>query len=275
MVALRLANGLIVDSNPSDRSAAEAVGDTVTDGIRTDTADRPSTESLVTEEDPSLHRQGETMRVVGDPAPLQQRITRSEPLNWLFIGDSLEPPFSADDIHCGFVGQCRRVLDGKPQRGRDTVRNRTHPRVRILDYLTNYDATVSRFLPEVLVVMCGHSETEAASWRCDEFESQLRTLIVRARSDGALVLVNTPPLRPDRNDDDNINHMVYLEAIRACCAEQDVSLVDHWEDWEQARAQNRGLATWYRMDGLHPNDLGFARMVERFTQECGLVPISV
>ncbi|MGD9714446.1 MAG: hypothetical protein AB7V46_20655, partial [Thermomicrobiales bacterium] len=64
--------------------------------------------------------------------------------------------------------------------------------------------------------------------------------------------------------------LVYVEAIRAITAEQDIPLVDHWDFWESKAVNVGGIETWFEPETSLPGKIGHEKIAELTLQTLGL-----
>lgn len=161
--------------------------------------------------------------------PLAEAVAdRRTPLTWVFTGQSL-PGSIGDDPEVPLSGLVGVFVRNVLERASDPIIDTTGPDVRIRDLLKQFSQRVARFRPQVVVVGGSLSEADRGIDGLPRFEHHLVRFIHECRRIGSDVVLQTPRYVPGEQGRDDIDGLVYVEAIRSIAAEQGVPVVDHWE----------------------------------------------
>jgi len=195
--------------------------------------------------------------------PLGESVAdRAAPMTWVFTGQSLPGSVGGDSEIplSGLVGVfVRNVLE----RAADPIIDTTGPDLRIRDLLKQFHQRISRFRPQVVVVGGSLSEADRGIDGLPRFEHHLVRFIHECRRIGSDVVLQTPRYVPGGAGRDDIDGLVYVEAIRSLAAEQGVGLVDHWEQEAAMAASPERPSDPLDREGL----------LARFVTEVGLLAV--
>lgn len=194
---------------------------------------------------------------------------QSNPANWVFCGDSLQAMSDRTRDWPSFVGHFSHFVRWQIRRFPDMVIDACLPDDAVSDLHEQLEQRVLRFKPNAVFVMCGIHEARAGLGGLQAFEDSLQGMLREILSRGITPVVHTPPcVAVDGNS--MADCLVYVEAIRAITAEQDVPLVDHWDFWESKAVDVGGIETWFEPDTCVPGKNGHEKIAELTLQSLGL-----
>jgi len=151
------------------------------------------------------------------------------------------------------------------------------------DAKKRFDSDVLRYKPQIIVMQFGINDASVEVWRkppateprvpLAEYESNLRTMIERARQQGAKVILMTTnplrwtgklkdlygraPYRPDNPDGFDAPVLArYNETVRKLAKELGVPLVDIHDAYPAFAAKHNLTIDQLLLDGMHPTDQG-------------------
>ncbi|MCA9087225.1 MAG: hypothetical protein KDA90_01180 [Planctomycetaceae bacterium] len=206
-----------------------------------------------------------------DSQVAQCRLDSNRSLTWVFAGDTLIAGQSQDD---GWSPLTELFADGlQAQRQHDRFVEALAPGLSIPNLASTWDTRIAVHRPDVLVVLCGHSDAISGLRGLRAFEDSLLKLLISCREAGILPIINTPPCHPVHRHDSLSDRQIYLEALRAEARSHNAVLVDHWGHWEWAASEMGYTERWYDDTGLFPGPLGHQQMQRTFLQSVGL-PLS-
>lgn len=193
---------------------------------------------------------------------LQHRLQQSETLTWIFAGDSevCSTPESVETFP-RFVADRIKLECG---RRADIFVNATFSNARMKDVLKSLWKRLKRIEPDLVTIICGYSDCEQGVKTFQDFERSLMELIIEIQDVGAIPVICTPchsdvPVQSA----EYIDRLIYIEAIRACVAENGAFLVDNWEFWMN-RSDSAHL--WNSFQG-RPTIFGLKEMERQFLTE--------
>ncbi len=201
----------------------------------------------------------------------QCRLDPNRSLTWVFAGDTL---IAGQSQHDSWSPLTELLADGlQAQRQNDRFVEVLAPGLSIPNLASTWDTRIAVHRPDVLVVLCGHSDAISGLRGLRAFEDALVKLLISCREAGILPVINTPPCHPEHRHDDLSDRQIYLEALRAEARSHHAVLVDHWGHWEWAASEMGYTQRWYDDSGLFPGPLGHQQMQRTFLQSVGL-PLS-
>lgn len=193
---------------------------------------------------------------------IQQRLQQSEPLTWIFAGDS-EVCSTPDSVETfpRFVADRMKFDCG---RRADIFVNATFANARMKDVRKNLWKRLKRIEPDLVTIICGYADCEQGVKTFQDFERSLMELMIEIHDVGAVPVICTPchsdvPVESA----EYIDRLIYIEAIRACVAENGGFLVDNWEFWMN-RSDSARL--WNSFQS-RPTSIGLQEMERLFLTE--------
>ena len=126
--------------------------------------------------------------------------------------------------------------------------------------------------PTAVTIMYGTNDSyhykgeSAPHLTVDEYRANLKQLIDRIKSVGAVPILMTPPrwgknAKNGHDVDPNISLEKYLPACHQLAKDENIPLVDHYQMWSDAEANGANIAEW-TTDLCHPNPMGQKRMAD-------------
>jgi lysophospholipase L1-like esterase len=122
---------------------------------------------------------------------------------------------------------------------------------------------MAAFPPDVVLLLHGHNDIPGgADGAASGAASEVRIMAAEARLRGARVFIGTPvPGRPNGNRTIETIFLVdYANRMRAVASQEGAVLVDLYA------AMLPDVFRYIGVDGLHPNESGYARIAELFFQ---------
>jgi acyl-CoA thioesterase-1 len=193
------------------------------------------------------------------------------PVRIVFLGDSItrgvRTGVTAEDT---FASRVQAAL--AKEKVTAVVYNRGIGGERTDQALKRLDRDVLALKPDVVAIMYGHNDSHVDRGRKDqristeEYEKNLRLLVVAVRKAGARPVLMTPPCYnrkarqgglPDESPNVRLEKCVL--ATRRVAKELKVPLVEHWAHWVRQRDRPEDVTGW-TTDGYHANPRGHAEM---------------
>ncbi len=204
---------------------------------------------------------------VDDPSKLTDLLKRSEPVTWVFAGDSITHgavhTFGCRSYVEHFAERVRTEVD----RRRDIVINAGVNGARCPDLFAQLENLVLRFRPQVISVMIGMNDAAAGTDGVDPFRSSFSGLLAALRREtSAVIICHTPnaitPAEVLRKELPR-----YVGVIREAAALHHAILVDQFRAWE-----SRGDAIQSLLDDgtIHPNHFGHVFLAHEMFRGLGL-----
>ena len=190
-----------------------------------------------------------------------ERMDEDGDLTWLFTGDSLSQRNGQLARGGTFPSYVERLVRDRLGRVRDAFITTAVPDFFLRDLSNNFSHRVSRFSPDVVVLMFGASELRDTTEDAFAFERRFHQLVHRLRAMGAVTIVNMPPYPLNSESDSSVEQLVKIEAIRNATVESSALLVDHWTYWQESATPE-----WFRSDGCNPSERGVIEMSRLFVK---------
>lgn len=172
-----------------------------------------------------------------DHSLLRDRMSSTEPVTWVFAGDSdyCSTIQSAETFPRQFADRTKSELG----RAADIFVNATHSGARLEHVRQRIRLRCSRLAPDVITLICGFADCARGVEKCEDFEETFIAILRDIEKVGAVAVVCTPPFSEIPDDaEEHIDRLIYIEAIRGCVAEHSGILVDHWERWLSLPREN-------------------------------------
>jgi lysophospholipase L1-like esterase len=208
---------------------------------------------------------------------IKRLLERDRPVTWVFTGDSLTG------------GASDRGERGERALGRQSFAEQFSERVRhelgrALDVVIDTAAMgatvrqvgeelplrVTRFQPEVVILLTGLSESRAGADGLDRFRSDLKDVVRRIRERGAAVVLQTPPGIEPPSHPEFADLPAYVDAVREVVEELKLPCVDHWAHWHEAKPHPAERVAWLSADGVHPGVYGHREMAKLIFRRFGI-----
>jgi hypothetical protein len=193
-------------------------------------------------------------------------IRRTEPLTWLFTGDSYTVSGRLPARGACHASYLVRLIRDRLGRDRDAFVTTARPTFRLSSLLHEFHEAIERFQPGIVVVSCSGQELNREGALLAQFEETIRRVVEKILLTGGMPVLATPPCPvPLADTTVSKEQLLHLQAIRACATETPTLLVDHWEHWERSARSD-----WYRSDGCSLSDRGALEMAQWFVRSLGL-----
>lgn len=202
--------------------------------------------------------------------PFKELLQGTKPLTWVFAGDSITQGSKHTAGARSYVEHFAERTRTELQRSHDVVINTAAPNDTSRTLLEDFEWRALRFRPDVVSVMIGINDAAGGRTRRSHFRDNLKAVAHCARSEGALVLLHTPP-----HADLDIAHShaelrSYVRLIRDVARDLDIACVDHWASWKKA-AQTEDINSWLAADGVHPTAEGHRALARLLFKRLGLL----
>ena len=159
----------------------------------------------------------------------------------------------------------QRLLRGRYQFQGDqiTVANQGVSGEKAAEARNRFFSALTAINPDVVLLLEGHNDIPSgADGAASGAASEIRIMAIEAKRRGARVFIGTPvPARPNGNRTIPTIFLVdYANRMRAIASQEGAVLVDLYA------AMLPDVFRYIGVDGLHPNEAGYARMAELFFQ---------
>jgi lysophospholipase L1-like esterase len=204
---------------------------------------------------------------MSDLEGIQSLPAGSEPVLWLFAGDSI----THGAVHTlgwrSYVEHFAERVRTELGRHRDHVINSGVSGFKTDQLLADLEHLVLRFEPKVISVMMGMNDAAAGPDGRQAFKANYAQLLERLRAETkALLIVHTPnpitPTEPFRQD-----LPAYVDVIRELATRYEPVVVDQFARWNERRTPLDLLLD----DGtIHPNHYGHMLMAHNLFKALGI-----
>jgi acyl-CoA thioesterase-1 len=199
----------------------------------------------------------------GDPfQPIRNLLSGTEPLTWLFTGDSITHGALHTMGWRSYPEHFAERVRWELRRVRDIVINTGISGDRMSRMLPDAEWRVYRFRPQVVSLMMGMNDcVEGPSGR-DGYRRNLDRFLSELRDRGSLLLVHTPnPIfSPDPAKERRGDLAAYAGILREFAAANKLPLVDHYQHWKDTRKDSNELLYLLSDGSVHPNQYGHAEL---------------
>ena len=200
--------------------------------------------------------------------PLSSRLSRPEPITWVFAGDSI----TQGSVHLlefrNYVQLFEERIRTELKRPLDAVINTAIGGWTLAQILQQETHLISRFHPTVFSICIGMNDAaHVALGELDAWETSYSQLLQRLREAGTehLVLHTLPPvdvasMRPMAQKRLNAPH--FSAVIRRLAKTHGAVLIDHEQFWNKRAEANDRATLFSQSDTIHPNTYGHRMMFE-------------
>lgn len=204
---------------------------------------------------------------------LARRLARPEPMDWLFMGDSI----THGALHTTGYDSLPQILEKyireEWNRPDDHFINTGVSGATTDFHMNHYEERYTRYQRSgVAVIMFGTNDA-AIGPEIPVFTEHLRKMARDCRKNGTIVILRTPNKIPDDCEPRSENLPGYAEAVRKIAKEENCILADHFRTWENA-LNTRDLLILpfqdWQNDSIHPNAQGQLIMAQELIYEMGL-----
>jgi len=206
---------------------------------------------------------------VPDDATLSERLHGTAPVTWVFVGDSITQALEHTHGRRGFVEHFAERIRGELGRVGDVVINTGVSGDRTEDVLADFRARVTRFRPDVVLVMLGTNDSVRGPAGRAGFRRRVGEIVARVRDVGAVPVLQTPPAADVEESPEHADLPAYAGVVRDVAAARSVVLVDHHAHWVGA-GRGGPPAAWLD-DPVHPNGRGHLEMARTLFRRLGVL----
>ncbi len=199
------------------------------------------------------------------PSALYQRLQHDEPMTWIFSGDSNYcSAFRSSETFPRLVADWTKTEFGRTN---EIFVNATYAHAHLEHVKVQMKDRFATFSPDVVTLVCGFADCESGVEKCEEFERSLIGIIKQIQNFEAMPVICTPPYSEYEEDSaEQIDRLIYLEAIRGCVAEYSGILIDHWDHWEQHPERD----SFWDAKRNAPTVAGILEMQKLYLKELGI-----
>lgn len=217
-------------------------------------------------------QQQELQRAI-DFGPFKELLIGIRPLTWVFTGDSITQGAQYTAGARSYVEHFSERTRCELHRYHDAIINTAAPGDTSRSLLDDFEWRVLRFRPDVVSIMVGLNDAAGGRTRRSEFRDNLKFLVECARSEGALILLHTPPHVDLDRASGRAELRNYVRLIRDVARDLDVACVDHWAYWKKYQESEAGevAKSWLAADGVHPTAAGHRVMARLLFKRFGLL----
>lgn len=197
-------------------------------------------------------------------------LSRSEPVVWLFAGDSV----TAGGRHTSGGRSFSELFNERVRvelgRTRDVVVNTAVGGWQVTDVAGDFERSVARFAPDVVFLGLGLNDSRHETAGVPTFRANYAELCRRITDLGALAVPQTANIGLPSGAPFLAPYLAsYVAAVREVAAEQQLPLVDHYAVWSAA-AESGTLAEQWMSEGCHPNEYGHRVMARTIFEAIGI-----
>lgn len=212
------------------------------------------------------------MAIVPDQERLAAILKESQPLTWVFAGDSV-----TQGAHHTYNGRCypeiiTERVRWEMRRISDVVINSGVNGTNTKYLLDNFEWYVNRFRPSVVSVMYGINDCQEKTITPSLFGKYVSEITEKVRQQGAIPIIQVP------NGIDMKGMLTmktasraklpeYINVMKEVAADKRCILIDHWSRWISEPVEF--MKTWLD-DPLHPNAEGHLQMARSFFKATGI-----
>jgi lysophospholipase L1-like esterase len=206
-----------------------------------------------------------------DLSVLQEKLAAiHQPLLWVITGDSITQGAKWLGRERGYPEILEERIRWELKRRRDLFVNSAISGEKTTGLLADFDWRVLRFKPDVVSVMIGMNNATLGPSGRGNFESDLREMLQRIRSVGAIpILHRTNPIdRENAGSASRTDLPAYNDVISRVAQSTNTLLVDHWHHWTTTKPAASALREWLA-DPLHPNPAGHRQFAIKLFRTLG------
>ena len=208
----------------------------------------------------------QTPNASADLTVIHQLLASPKPVIWLFTGDSITQGAEWTGGSRPFSEIFSERIRWELRRPRDLVINTAISGNKTTDLLNDFDWRVDLVRPNVVIIMFGMNDCRERKAGEAAFRDHLEEIVHRARSIGAIPVLQTTNTVLDRSRWNDI--AAYNEITRQVAAKDNIILVDNWNYWLTHRTPE-DLGQWMG-NSIHPNDQGHAQIAGEIFRVLGI-----
>ncbi len=207
-----------------------------------------------------------------DLTSLQHALGSSDPLNWVFTGDSITHGLVHTQGARNYVDHLHELIRGDLGRARDAVINTANSGWRIVQLLEDFSRRVATWRPDIVSLMIGTNDCSTGGVfpiiEPAEFAASVTEFVGRVRELGAVPVLQTQPAVDVANAPERARIADFAQAVRDVAATEDIVLIDQFARFEQLGG---GGVPWGMLnDPFHPNAAGHAVMALEIADVLGI-----
>jgi lysophospholipase L1-like esterase len=198
-------------------------------------------------------------------------LSGSEPVTWLFTGDSITHGALHTHGFRSYPEHFAERVRWELGRVRDVVINTGISGDQVPGLLKDLDHRVLRFEPQVVSIMMGMNDATAGESGREGFRESYRTLIdtLREKTDSFLLLHTPNPITPAATSRADLP--AYSQIVREVAEEKKTGLIDQEKLWnEYLSAKGRDLNYLLNDGTIHPNGVGHVLFAWNLFKELGI-----
>lgn len=194
----------------------------------------------------------------------------SEAVTWVFTGDSITHGALYTEGWRSFPEHFAERVRWEMRRFQDVVINTGVVGENSTGLLVNLERRVLRFCPQAVLILIGMNEAVTGPAGRSGFRKNMYEIVGRIREAEIVPVLQTPntvyqPFAAPWKD-----LPAYVDIIREVAQQTDSALVDHWQHWQQAKADPVQLLGWLQDQSIHPNVYGHREMARLICRTFGI-----
>ena len=194
---------------------------------------------------------------------IKNLLKSSEPVRWLFYGDSITHGAKHTNGRRDFSEHFRERVVWELQRKKDLVLNSAFSGFKVSDLLRDFDFRAQAFMPHAAFILIGSNDS--ADVEPDVFAGQLEELVGKFEAINCrCILQTTLPVLRDL-DPKRLRTPEFAEKVRFIAGKYDLPLIDHFESWKNDSAE-----FYLHADALHPNGEGHIKIAHDIFRALGI-----
>ena len=194
---------------------------------------------------------------------IKNLLKSSEPVRWLFYGDSITHGAKHTNGRRDFSEHFRERVVWELQRKKDLVLNSAFSGFKVSDLLRDFDFRAQAFMPHAAFILIGSNDS--ADVEPDVFAGQLEELVGKFEAINCrCILQTTLPVLRDL-DPKRLRTPEFAEKVRFIAGKYDLPLIDHFESWKNDSAE-----FYLHADVLHPNGEGHIKIAHDIFRALGI-----
>lgn len=202
---------------------------------------------------------------------------KDQPLRWLFIGDSITHGALHTHGYASFPQLFEQFLKDEYGRVGDVVINTAVSGATTKDQLENYKARFETYKKYVDVVFIMFGTNDCVSdVSLEAFRKNLYKIVKDIKEVGAIPVLRAPNPCLDAPSERGIRLIPYVEAIKECAKENEIILINHYDEWMQmgqahlAMIKRGGWIAAGDESCIHPGVAGHLNMFHGAVKTLGL-----
>ncbi len=196
-----------------------------------------------------------------DKGILSDLITRTEPITWMFMGDSI----THGAFHtCGYdsISQSfEKFLKDDLGRSKDLVLNTGVSSAATEDTLKYLNERLEKYHPDVVFLMLGTNCTNESNYK-----ENMARIVETIQKKGAIVVLRTPVCRMK----DFNGYAAQAAMMKQVASEHNLTVVDQNTVWHDVLTTRPYLASLVFNNDQHPNGIGHQWMLNMLLEGTGL-----